>query len=210
MPNNRDTITLRRPDDWHVHLRDGAMLATVVPFTARQFARAIVMHRGQNKLESLADLFEVAAAQNQSRGRSINAPNQPASGPKVINEELFPEIADYLTTENLREQAGLVNINTASAQVLACLPGITPELAQAIVSYRASNGYFSNIGWLLKVPGMSRDIFKQAAKRISARSETFRIMSEGKVNSSGVRQRLEMIVHVGPYDVETLAYREDL
>jgi len=38
-----DTITLRRPDDWHVHLRDGAMLAVVLPFTARQFARAIVM-----------------------------------------------------------------------------------------------------------------------------------------------------------------------
>ena len=38
-----DTITLRRPDDWHVHLRDGRMLVTVVPFTARQFARAIVM-----------------------------------------------------------------------------------------------------------------------------------------------------------------------
>jgi dihydroorotase len=43
MAINVDTITLRRPDDWHVHLRDGAMLAAVVPFTARQFARAIVM-----------------------------------------------------------------------------------------------------------------------------------------------------------------------
>ena len=38
-----DAISLRRPDDWHVHLRDGAMLAAVLPFTARQFARAIVM-----------------------------------------------------------------------------------------------------------------------------------------------------------------------
>jgi dihydroorotase len=36
-------IVLRRPDDWHVHLRDGPMLAGVVNFTARQFARAIVM-----------------------------------------------------------------------------------------------------------------------------------------------------------------------
>jgi dihydroorotase len=36
-------ITIRRPDDWHVHLRDGAMLLTVVSYTARQFARAIVM-----------------------------------------------------------------------------------------------------------------------------------------------------------------------
>jgi len=43
MPEKSDTITLRRPDDWHVHLRDGAMLAMVLPFTARQFARAIVM-----------------------------------------------------------------------------------------------------------------------------------------------------------------------
>ena len=38
-----DTLTLRRPDDWHVHFRDGAMLSRVAPWTARQFARAIVM-----------------------------------------------------------------------------------------------------------------------------------------------------------------------
>ena len=38
-----DTLTLRQPDDWHVHFRDGAMLRTVVPYTAQQFARAIVM-----------------------------------------------------------------------------------------------------------------------------------------------------------------------
>jgi dihydroorotase len=43
MPEKIEAITLRRPDDWHVHLRDGAMLAQVLPYTARQFARAIVM-----------------------------------------------------------------------------------------------------------------------------------------------------------------------
>jgi dihydroorotase len=37
------SISIRRPDDWHVHLRDGEMLKLVAPFTARQFARAIVM-----------------------------------------------------------------------------------------------------------------------------------------------------------------------
>ena len=37
------TITIRRPDDWHVHLRDGAMLAACAVHTARQFARAIIM-----------------------------------------------------------------------------------------------------------------------------------------------------------------------
>jgi dihydroorotase len=37
------TLTLTRPDDWHLHLRDGAAMADVLPHTARQFARAIVM-----------------------------------------------------------------------------------------------------------------------------------------------------------------------
>ncbi len=38
-----DRLTLRRPDDWHLHLRDGALLAAVAPVSARHFARAIVM-----------------------------------------------------------------------------------------------------------------------------------------------------------------------
>lgn len=37
------SITLTRPDDWHLHLRDGAAMASVLPYTARQFARAIIM-----------------------------------------------------------------------------------------------------------------------------------------------------------------------
>jgi len=36
-------LTLTRPDDWHLHVRDGAALATVVPHTAAQFGRAIIM-----------------------------------------------------------------------------------------------------------------------------------------------------------------------
>ena len=43
MDSLTSTLTLRRPDDWHLHLRDGAAMAAVLPDTARQFARAIVM-----------------------------------------------------------------------------------------------------------------------------------------------------------------------
>lgn len=39
----RNSLTIRRPDDWHLHLRDGDMLAAVLPETARHFARAIIM-----------------------------------------------------------------------------------------------------------------------------------------------------------------------
>jgi dihydroorotase len=39
----QDSVTLRQPDDWHLHLRDGALLAAVLPHSARRFGRAIVM-----------------------------------------------------------------------------------------------------------------------------------------------------------------------
>lgn len=52
------TLTIRRPDDWHVHLRDGAVLKGVAPYTARQFARAIVM---PNLSPPMTDTAGVAA-----------------------------------------------------------------------------------------------------------------------------------------------------
>ncbi|OYW44190.1 MAG: dihydroorotase [Sphingomonadales bacterium 12-68-11] len=61
-----DTLTIRRPDDWHVHLRDGAMLQAVAPFTARQFARAIVM-------PNLVPPVTTAAAARAYRERIIAA-----------------------------------------------------------------------------------------------------------------------------------------
>jgi dihydroorotase len=48
-------ITLPRPDDWHLHLRDGAMLAAVLPETARHFARAIIMPNLVPPVVTLAD-----------------------------------------------------------------------------------------------------------------------------------------------------------
>ena len=48
------TLTLTRPDDWHLHLRDGAALAAVLPDTARRFARAIVMPNLKPPVTTLA------------------------------------------------------------------------------------------------------------------------------------------------------------
>lgn len=76
------TLTIRRPDDWHVHLRDGEMLRLVAPFTARQFARAIVM---PNLLPPVA----TAEAAEAYRRRIIAA-----TGP-----EFTPLMTCYLTDE---------------------------------------------------------------------------------------------------------------
>ncbi|MGF1549859.1 MAG: dihydroorotase [Sphingomonadaceae bacterium] len=60
------TLTIRRPDDWHVHLRDGDMLKAVAGYTARQFARAIVM-------PNLDPPVTTATAAEAYRGRIIAA-----------------------------------------------------------------------------------------------------------------------------------------
>ncbi len=62
-------LTLRRPDDWHVHLRDGAMLAAVADATARQFARAIVMPNLKPPVTTVA-----AAAAYRDRIRAAVSP----------------------------------------------------------------------------------------------------------------------------------------
>jgi dihydroorotase len=59
-------ITIRRPDDWHVHLRDGDMLKAVAGYTARQFARAIVM-------PNLTPPVVTVAAAEAYRGRILDA-----------------------------------------------------------------------------------------------------------------------------------------
>ncbi len=50
-----ETLTLTRPDDWHLHLRDGEALKAVLPDTVRQFARAIVMPNLKPPVRTVAD-----------------------------------------------------------------------------------------------------------------------------------------------------------
>lgn len=119
------------------------------------------------------------------------------------------DIADDLTVQSARELPGAINLNRASLEVLMCLPGVTRQLAHAIISYRQSSGYFPNVAHLLKVPGFNRDLLKQIAPLVSTRSETFRILSEGRIKSSGARARIQEIVHVGLHQLTTVSYRED-
>jgi competence ComEA-like helix-hairpin-helix protein len=212
---------------------------TGIPGISAEIAKAIIAHRNQNRFESLADLLDVRAPvpQPQTGGQQAPKPNQqptpqggaqsqgqapqsgapPATppppqltGPKLIDEDLLIRIADDVTISSEGTLAGPINLNTASVAVLMCLAGIDEHLAQAIVSYRDSAGYFPNIAGVLKVPGMNQQIFKQIASKVTARSETFRILSEGKVGSTGARKRIQVIVRLGPSDIQTLAYREDL
>jgi dihydroorotase len=80
--DDRDSLTIRRPDDWHVHLRDGAMLAACAVHTARQFGRAIIM---PNLVPPVTKVAEASAYRARIR----------AAVPKDLNFE--PLMTCYLT-----------------------------------------------------------------------------------------------------------------
>ncbi len=220
-----DNVNAAGEDRVNVQSADESALSAVNGITP-DIAKAIVAYRGQHQFQSLADLLDVVAAQNRpgQNGQPNEGgenhegpPNEPGpntpgsnpSGPKVISEDLLTQIADDLTVNSNDQLQGLVDINTAGLEVLQCLPGLDRQLAQAIISYRSSSGFFPNTACLLKVTGFTPAIYKQVAPSVCARSETYRILSEGKVKSSGARQRIQEIVHVGLQDVTTLSYRED-
>lgn len=168
-----------------------------------QIAHAITAYRGEHPFQSIVDLLDVTPPRDQS-GLGGDQSGQP-----VISDDLFVDLADEITTSGDESLPGVINVNTASLDVLICLPGVSRELAQAIISRRQSTGYFNNIGELLKVPAFNRDILKQIGPLISTRSETYRMLAEGRINSTGTRQRIEATVRIGLNSQQILSWRED-
>src|SRR3954465_11261155 len=79
-------LVIRRPDDWHVHLRDAAMLAAVAPFTARQFARAIIMPNLVPPVTTVA-----AAAAYRERVRAAAGPRFTPLMTCYLTDDLDPD-----------------------------------------------------------------------------------------------------------------------
>ncbi len=100
--NEPDRLVIRRPDDWHVHLRDGPMLEAVANYTARQFARAIIM-------PNLAPPITAVAAADAYRQRIMKA-----LGPGA---DFTPLMTCYLT-DTL--EAGEVERGFSSGVFTAC------------------------------------------------------------------------------------------
>lgn len=84
------TLTLRRPDDWHVHLRDGEMLKLVAPFTSRQFARAIVMPNLAPPITTLG-----AAADYRQRVRDAAGPDFQPLMTLYLTDETKPDLVEH-------------------------------------------------------------------------------------------------------------------
>ena len=84
----RTELTIRKPDDWHLHLRDGAMLAAVAPESARHFARAIIM---PNLVPPVVTAAEAAAYRERIRAALPDGSGFTPLMTLYLTEETDPE-----------------------------------------------------------------------------------------------------------------------
>ena len=89
------SLTLIRPDDWHLHVRDGEALKTVVPHTAAQFGRAVIM-------PNLRPPVTTAAQAVAYRKRILEAAPQPLQGHKPFEPLMTLYLTDNLPADEIK------------------------------------------------------------------------------------------------------------
>ena len=163
---NTTSITLLRPDDWHVHLRDGDVLAAVLPDTARHFARAIVMPNLKPPVTSAA-----AADAYRSRIRAL----------LTAQDDFEPLMTCYLTDVTDAEDlaAGARDGIFTAAKLYPA--GATTNSAAGVTDVTRLDGVFemmSKIGLPLLIHGevvdASVDVFDREAAFIERIMEPLR------------------------------------
>ena len=160
-------------------------------FNSTEISR-IIAQRPRRGFQSPADLLGVTGLRN---------PKQQVA-----------KVYDRLTTSTARMLPGLVNLNTASAEVLGALPGMDPVTAQLIVqNYQTQGTPLTDVGQLLLMTGMTPALFRSTAALFTVRSTFFRAVATGQ-SADGMTQTVSSLLHVeqnaGTTIIRTLYWRE--
>jgi DNA uptake protein ComE-like DNA-binding protein len=138
------------------------LLASARGVLSQAQAQAIVQRRRAGRFASLADLLSVP----------------------LLNASVVRRLVDHVTVDTGAELMGRLNINTASAQTLQTLPGITSDAADQIVQRRQSNGDFESVGDLLD---LGQQTFRALVDRVTTKSSTFLVRARGELQNGTVR-----------------------
>lgn len=209
---NAPNVTASGEERIDLKTADERSLSSVRGFSP-DIARAIIARRSQNEFNSLLDLLDVSPAAPAGNPGIPTRPGQPpgsnASGQRLISQDLLLDVADLLTVGDADKGGGRININSAPAEVLACLEGIDLSLAQSLVAHRQSIGGFPHAIALLRAPGIDLDKLRPILPRITASTDTWRIRAEGLIPDRETRARIEVVVRIESSSITTLSYRED-
>jgi competence ComEA-like helix-hairpin-helix protein len=152
-------------------------------------ANSIVSYREQNQFDNVDEIREV----------------------KLISIDDMRQIVDRVSISDDEVLQGKVNINTAPLEILAMLPGMDEEKAQAIIDRRTvpegqesavitsqqnaqESGPFAGLGQLLDVEGIDEDTFRNLVDHVTYRSHAYRIESEGRSSDGKIVQNCVAVV----------------
>lgn len=171
-------------------------------------AESIVKARQQKKFEHLADLLDVQRDPDQERelgrGGDVYVRSEEEKD-RPVTQAIFEQIVDELTLKDEELLPGRININTTPPEVLATLPGVNAELAEAVVRQRDALVGYTSIGQLLNVSGITKNRFVELEELVTVRSNVFRIHSHGRAASGLTKATIECVVDRGS-DVPRVLY----
>lgn len=138
------------------------LLASARGVLSQAQAQAIVQRRRAGRFASLADLLSVP----------------------LLTSSVVRRLVDHVTVDTGAELMGRLNVNTASAQALETLPGVTSDVADQIVQRRESNGDYQSVGDLLD---LGQQTFRALVDRVTTKSSTFLVRARGELQNGTVR-----------------------
>jgi DNA uptake protein ComE-like DNA-binding protein len=162
------------------------------------------LHAAGLKLDHPSDVLEGSISVKDAQGNATTV----ASG---IGKAELPLVLDAFTSDMDGRHDGLINVNTASAAVLATLPGVDLPLAETIVSTRTglNPAKRSTIAWLVQEGVVDSGKFKQIAPYLTARASQYRFQVLGYGIPSGRYRVLQAVIDVAGTDPQ-ITYLRDI
>jgi type II secretory pathway component PulK len=144
-----------------------------------------------------------------NRNTADSAPADGSSGARKFSAQRLGEIIDYCTITDKKVIEGRININTAPVEVLAALPGMDKNTAQAIVDRREETSQpFAHIAELLDLPEISQETFIALSNLLTVRSHQFRAQSEARIEGVKATRTVIAILERNNGKVQPLYWHE--
>lgn len=180
---NLDSAGVERVD---LNNPDASLSDESLPEVTANFIAAA--RRNQITITNVCDLVDVTWTMPDEEGQN----REYHSG---IDAESLPLLVDRFTHTNAHSLPGLINLNTASAEVLATVPGIDGSLANEIIGARDAISMASrdSIAWLLTEQFVDAEAFRQMGRFLTTRSYQFSLRVAGFA-SSGQYRIIEAII----------------
>jgi len=158
---------------------------------ARLYVQRATQEAWSQRCGDIFDEQEIQAIVQQR----VSAPADLLGVPNLTREKVA-QAYDRLTATEDERREGLVNLNTAPAEVLAALAvEMDAALAQAIIDRRETEGAFTNVGDLLLMENISDDVFRAIADRCTTRSKVFQVVSTGYA-ADGIAKTVTCLLQV--------------